>query len=1222
MDKRTLIACLKNEAALSSTYGKGLSLSRSHAVHDIEMNDGALSNIVYITGEVSGSQGNRYAVSVQLDRAASEVLDFSCTCPAAASYPGMCKHEIALALAYLERTELGQIADASAASLGSDFPFIYQEGAFGQDVDPWAIKQTHRKSNQISFTSPTIQRILEDVANRRIREVDTLREMRERRESTESLEPAELLVTITSVHDRYYYDPQVRCIKLRVRRGGAAYVVKNMAQLINAYRSGSYVRYGKNLAFVHTPAAFSDRARAILDIIGHVIESQEALYLSRWKYQEAGRGTELKELPLPDSEIIALLDVLQGATVTLDLDEGGYGMKSKPRQLAVVEGDPTITVRAEWTGNGGCDLSIEGVICCVAADGRAYVMDEHAAHCCTDVFAAQAPLLAHLVERHGALHIAREDLPAFSRDLLPLLQDVADVQVPAELAGLKPPTPSFTFEIGLSDGRVTCNASVAYGEWNESLYGISSRMVQSRWREPESPIPESARDLAAEYRAMDAVEAYFPGGNVERGDLPGFDEDEDELLYRLMTDGLEELSRLGDVLLSERLRMIKVRPAPQITVRATVTSGLLNVALDTSGLSTQDLVAYLSAFKRKQRFVRLSDGDIVRLSEGAEAADNLARGLDVSVEELATGVGGLPASRALFVDGLLRESHGLRLSRNKAFRAIMRDFESFSDADIKPPASLAGVLRPYQLDGFRWLQMLERFGFGGILADDMGLGKTLQVITHVLACKEVDAAGGASSGLPEGEDADSCGAAVAAGDAGSSSHGGAAAVAAEGADSVAHGVAAAEGADSVPRSADSTAEDASAVVTLVVCPASLVYNWMAELNRFAPSLDAIAVVGGKRAREKIIASAAEHDVLVTSYDLMKRDVDRYEEQRFARVILDEAQHIKNPGTQVARAAKRLPARVRFALTGTPIENRVAELWSIFDFLMPGSLGSREKFAKAYEGPIESGDEQAMQRLRCLVAPFILRRTKADVLSDLPPKTESVVVARMAGEQAKLYHASQDLLVRQIAHEVPEEFKRKKLKVLAELTRLRQLCCDPALCIDDYHGGSAKLDACMELIDTALSGGHHILIFSQFTTMLGIIGHALDDRGVRYFTLTGSTSKEARRTLVNRFQAGEAPIFLISLRAGGVGLNLTAADMVIHYDPWWNVAAQNQATDRAYRIGQENAVTVFKLICADTIEERIIEMQESKRDVAEGILSGDEVRSASFTRDDVLALLQS
>ena len=370
------------------------------------------------------------------------------------------------------------------------------------------------------------------------------------------------------------------------------------------------------------------------------------------------------------------------------------------------------------------------------------------------------------------------------------------------------------------------------------------------------------------------------------------------------------------------------------------------------------------------------------------------------------------------------------------------------------------------------------------------------------------------------------------------------------------------------------------------------------------------------------AAAGSYDVLVTSYDYVRRDIDLLASLSFGTVVLDEAHYIKNAKTQAARSVKRLSAKRRFALTGTPVENRLSDLWSIFDFLMPGVLGTEGEFARRFSTPIGNGDEAAAKRLQGLVGPFILRRLKGDVLGDLPEKNENVVYAEMTGEQDKLYRASASKLARRIAKQLPEDFAGSKLQVLAELSKLRELCCDPSLLYDNYTGGSAKLDTCMELVSTALEADHSVLLFSQFTSMLDLIAARLDKDGVDHQMLTGSTSKEERMRLVRRFQEGAVPVFLISLKAGGVGLNLTAADIVIHYDPWWNVAAESQATDRAHRIGQTRTVTVFKLIVKDTIEQGILALQQRKRELADSVVGSEALGSASITRDNVLALLDT
>ena len=311
---------------------------------------------------------------------------------------------------------------------------------------------------------------------------------------------------------------------------------------------------------------------------------------------------------------------------------------------------------------------------------------------------------------------------------------------------------------------------------------------------------------------------------------------------------------------------------------------------------------------------------------------------------------------------------------------------------------------------------------------------------------------------------------------------------------------------------------------------------------------------------------------------------------------------------------------RFALTGTPIENRLSELWSIFDFLMPGFLYSYSRFRERFESPIvKNGDRAALERLGRMTAPFILRRLKRDVLGELPPKMETVLTVSMEEEQHKLY-AANAMEARQRLRQEGASLGSNKLAVLAVLTRLRQICCDPALCYEDYQGGSAKLESCMELLSEAAAAGHKVLLFSQFTSMLAILADALDREGLSYFLLQGSTSKEKRAAMVDSFNRDGTQVFLISLKAGGTGLNLTGADIVIHYDPWWNVAAQNQATDRAYRIGQVNPVQVYRLIAKDTLEEKILLLQENKRELAESVIREETGQPALLTPELLLDIL--
>ena len=364
---------------------------------------------------------------------------------------------------------------------------------------------------------------------------------------------------------------------------------------------------------------------------------------------------------------------------------------------------------------------------------------------------------------------------------------------------------------------------------------------------------------------------------------------------------------------------------------------------------------------------------------------------------------------------------------------------------------------------------------------------------------------------------------------------------------------------------------------------------------------------------------------MTSYDLLKRDIPLYEHKEFRYQILDEAQYIKNHATQNARAVKAVHSRQRFALTGTPIENRLSELWSIFDYLMPGFLYSYSRFRERLEVPIvKNGDSAALERLSRMTSPFILRRLKKDVLKELPEKTETVLYSTMEEEQRKVYAANVVLARQKLSEDISSkqagDGEKNKMAVLALLTRLRQICCDPGLCYENYSGGSAKLEGCMELLKEAAAAGHKVLLFSQFTSMLAILEERLKKEGLRFFTLQGSTPKEKRAAMVDSFNTDETNVFLISLKAGGTGLNLTGADVVIHYDPWWNLSAQNQATDRAHRIGQKNSVQVYKLIAKDTIEEKIQQLQESKKELADAVIRQGDGVITSLTPEQLLDML--
>ena len=411
------------------------------------------------------------------------------------------------------------------------------------------------------------------------------------------------------------------------------------------------------------------------------------------------------------------------------------------------------------------------------------------------------------------------------------------------------------------------------------------------------------------------------------------------------------------------------------------------------------------------------------------------------------------------------------------------------------------------------------------------------------------------------------------------------------------------------------------IKSLIVTPASLVYNWYAEFNKFAPFIKVGMVVGNKDERSTLLTHRHEYDVLITSYDLLKRDIDLYSDIRFDVEVIDEAQYIKNQTTGAAKAVKEIDSKKRFALTGTPIENRLSELWSIFNYLMPDYLYSYEYFRKHFESPIvNDGDEYASNMLKKMIGPFILRRRKMDVLKDLPEKIERVYYANFDSRQKEIYDAQVMKISKLVENEDEKAFSTSKIAILAELMKVRQICCDPSLLLENYKGGSAKKDTCLQLIEESIDGGHKLLVFSQFTSMLEILEEELNKKKIAYYKITGATDKKERLELCNKFNKDDVKVFLISLKAGGTGLNLIGADIVIHYDPWWNEAVISQATDRTHRIGQTNTVTVYKLIAKDTLEEKILKLQEDKQNLADEILSGANTSLSSMSKDELLELL--
>jgi len=545
------------------------------------------------------------------------------------------------------------------------------------------------------------------------------------------------------------------------------------------------------------------------------------------------------------------------------------------------------------------------------------------------------------------------------------------------------------------------------------------------------------------------------------------------------------------------------------------------------------------------RFVRLASGAYLEIEARIRRVIAALRAVDSAPRPGAELR--LPRSALYTLGELSAAGSGFQLDVES--QSFLERVARVSQEQFPLPSELRTTLRPYQLEGYRWLAALTKLGLGACLADDMGLGKTIQILA-LLVARVAEARG----------------------------------------------------------------------PTLVVAPTSVCGNWLAELSRFAPSLTAIDYSGKERAARLAGLSEgrnAEH-VVVCSYTLLQQDQAELSSLNFGTVVLDEAQFIKNPHSLRAKAAYSLRAEQRIAATGTPIENHLGDVWGIFRFLNPGLLGDWQHFKHTFVMPVErDAGRESTELLQKLLRPFLLRRLKRDVLADLPPLTEVQHDVQLS-EDESLRYALLRKQIHQKLYTVPGK-RNNKLEVLAEIMRLRRFCCHPALVFPDAPRECSKLDSFLDLVEELRENQHRALVFSQFVDFLGLVREQLDERRIRYEYLDGSTPQAERQARVAAFQNGDAPLFLVSLKAGGFGLNLTAADYVIHLDPWWNPAVESQATDRAHRIGQERPVTVYRLVTRDSIEQSIVEMHAEKRALAAALLDdGDSI--AGISTDQLLELL--
>jgi len=607
-------------------------------------------------------------------------------------------------------------------------------------------------------------------------------------------------------------------------------------------------------------------------------------------------------------------------------------------------------------------------------------------------------------------------------------------------------------------------------------------------------------------------------------------------VWDFLNSTLDNLRQVAELYFSKSLEMRKTSSfiSPNISIKKE--GSVLQVLVDNSVYSEEELRTILIGLKRKKKFVKIGDNFISLLSSDTETFYSLAKDFDLINENTLSTNKELPLYYAFKAYG----KDNSFLSMDDYIETVFNELKDFSNSGVAIP-TINGELRPYQIDGVKWLSILYKYSLGGILADDMGLGKTIETIAFISLIK---------SNKP----------------------------------------------------------------ILIVSPKSLVFNWTSEFNKFAKDIPVYPIIGTIEERKKVIKKIKNDvfGVYFISYDSLRNEYEKLADFTFDVVILDEAQYIKNVHAKKTSAVKKMNALHTIALTGTPIENNIYDLWSIFDFLMPHYLLDYDEFKDSFEG-----NEEYYQIVRNKVAPFILRRRKEDVLKDLPEKYEVIMTTEMSDKQRKLY----DAFRLKAKEELKSSDGHKVMEVLSIITRLRQICVDPSTFVENFTGESGKITALKEIINEKMKDGHRFLIFSQFVTALEIVKEEIDKMGIKFFMITGDTPAKERLRICNEFNANEEyKIVLISLKAGGTGLNLVGADVVIHLDPWWNYSAQNQASDRAHRIGQTRSVEVIKLIAENSIEERVINLQNEKKELVDKVISDNDSSIKSISIKDLKSIL--
>ena len=923
-----------------------------------------------IRAEVTGTISYRTYISIK----DGEVEDVNCECPDYYNHYGVCKHTLASVLEYKDANNAGYIKKAQENNV---FNGISRNNISKNMVE-------HRNFKQIVNT----------FYNEEIDNMDT--------EKTVSVKEN------IKLQPKIFYDKFANELKVEFKIGNKRmYKIKDLSEFYTRMLNNEFYKYGEKLQFIHTKEVFDEKSKELLEfLLKHAEIIKYANSNSNSNYRYYGKALNETNIILGNSGIDEIFDILKGQTVEFQRDY-------KNEYIEFTEEQPKIEFELKKLSDEEYIIipNIEIYnLSIIRGKEYKYLLLENKLYRCNKEFENSNLKLLELF-RHNyitELTLGKEDLYQLFAIIMPKVKNAikTDKIDEKEIEKYKPK-------------KLVVKV---YLDFDEKDYLVAD--VKFCYENIEfNPLEENKnidipRNVIEETKALNIFRktGFMLETKKSRFILP-----KDEQIYKFLTEDINLYMQKFEVLVTDNFKTKEIKQPKLGSLGVKVENNLLSINLENLDLDIDELKSLMEKYKLKKKYHRLKDGSFIDLEENEEIDffDKLITGIDIDYKELKEGKITLPVNRTIYLNQLLKGINGVQVVTNNRYREIVNELDKNQlEEEVIVPKKLENVLRYYQKTGFKWLKILDRYKFGGILADDMGLGKTIQMLSVIV------------DNIEEGR------------------------------------------------------------ASLVVSPSSLTLNWENEAKKFTEDLKVLVIRGTLAERKRKINDIENYDLVITSYDLLKRDIDLYNEKnyQFRYVIADEAQYLKNSNTQNAKTIKQIKADTRYALTGTPIENSLAELWSIFDYIMPGYLFTYKKFKTTYETPIiKDNDENAMRKLKMLIQPFILRRNKKEVLKELPDKTVTILNNEMNEEQRKIYMSYLLQTKQDISEQIDiNGFEKSQIKILAALTRLRQICCHPSLFIDNYKDGSSKLNQCIEIIEDAIKGNHKILLFSGYTSMFSFI----------------------------------------------------------------------------------------------------------------------------------------